>query len=136
MMGVLVYFKILICNFITCSLAKEKRENVDFGYVFERTHTEIFHVFFESLNPLRPVPPRLFFSKQLPLFFFPGRRIAEAEIYLLTAKVSVVKKSSLKERKNEIIIACKNINVLRSPHLGRVSALGTRSSYRYLVLIH
>ena len=136
MMGVLVYFKILICNFITCSLAKEKRENVDFGYVFERTHTEIFHVFFEILNPLRPVPPRLFFSIQLPLCFFPGRRIAEAEIYLLTAKVSVVKKSSLKERKNEIIIACKNINVLRSPHLGRVSALGTRSSYRYLVLIH
>ena len=135
-MGVLVYFKILICNFITCSLAKEKRENVDFGYVFERTHTEIFHVFFEILNPLRPVPPRLFFSIQLPLCFFPGRRIAEAEIYLLTAKVSVVKKSSLKERKNEIIIACKNINVLRSPHLGRVSALGTRSSYRYLVLIH
>ena len=135
-MGVLVYFKILICNFITCSLAKEKRENVDFGYVFERTHTEIFHVFFEILNPLRPVPPRLFFSIQLPLCFFPGRRIAEAEIYLLTAKVSVVKKSSLKERKNQIIIACKNINVLRSPHLGRVSALGTRSSYRYLVLIH
>ena len=135
-MGVLVYFKIVICNFITCSLAKEKRENVDFGYVFERTHTEIFHVFFESLNLLRPVPPRLFFSKQLPLCFFPGRRIAEAEIYLLTAKVSVVKKRSLKERKNEIIIACKNINVLRSPHLGRVNALGTRSSYRYLVLIH
>ena len=136
MMGVLVYLKILICNFITCSLAKEKRANVDFGYVFERTHTEIFHVFFESLNLLRPVPPRLFFSMQLPLCFFPGRRIAEAEIYLLTAKVSVGKKSSLKERKNEIIIACKNINVLRSPHLGRVSALGTRSSYRYLVLIH
>ena len=60
-MGVLVYFKILICNFIICSLAKEKRENVDFGYVFERTHTEIFHVFFESLKLLRPVPPRLFF---------------------------------------------------------------------------
>ena len=136
MMGVLVYFKFLICNFITCSLAKEKRENVDFGYVFERTHTEIFHVFFESLNLLRPVPPRLFFSIQLPLCFFPGRRIAEAEIYLLTAKVSVGKKSSLKERKNKIIIVCKNTNVLRSPHLGRVSALGTRSSYRYLVLIH
>ena len=33
-MGVLVYFKILICKFI-CSLAKAKRENVDFGYVFE-----------------------------------------------------------------------------------------------------
>ena len=61
MMGVLVYFKVLIFNFITCSLAKEKCENVDFGYVFERTHTEIFHVFFESLNLLRPVPPRLFF---------------------------------------------------------------------------
>lgn len=120
MMGLLVYFKILICNFIICSLAKAKRESVDFGCVFERTHTEIFHVFFESLKLLRPVPPRLFFSIQLPLCFFPGRRIAEAEIYLLTAKVSVGKKSSLKERKNEIIISCKN----------------TRSSYRYLVSIH
>ena len=119
-MGLLVYFKILICNFIICSLAKAKRESVDFGCVFERTHTEIFHVFFESLKLLRPVPSRLFFSVQLPLCFFPGRRIAEAEIYLLTAKVSVGKKSSLKERKNEIIISCKN----------------TRSSYRYLVSIH
>ena len=98
--------------------------------------SEIFHISFDSLTLLRPVPPQLFFSIQLPLCFFPGRRIAEAEIYLLTAKVSVGKKSSLKERKNKIIIVCKNTNVLRSPHLGRVSALGTRSSYRYLVLIH
>ena len=136
MMGVLVYFKILICNFTICSLGKEKRENVDFDSVFERTHFEIFDVFFGSSTLLRPVPPRLFFSIQLPLCFSPGRRIAEAEMYLLTAKVSVGKKSSLKERKNEIIIACKIINVLRSPHLGRVSTLGTRSSYRYFVLIH
>ena len=52
------------------------------------------YISFESLTLLRPVPPQLFFSIQLPLCFFPGRRIAEAEIYLLTAKVSVGKKIS------------------------------------------